>query len=177
MKKFVVHPEHINVMLWAGMEIGNYRGRPITWKENPTDRFSPVTDILEAPVADYVGQMLLDENRRAVGESEPLIYVYRRPAHRHWSLLEVLSAIECYETQNIRDKHWRRSVAHAFCRELERAVLHEIVRQLPNAGRTPAWHLTDDSTPTDSQDIAAFPVPIDPGPVLWGVVRRGNASH
>lgn len=177
MNNYIVHPEHINVMLWAGMRIGRYRGKPIEWKEDPAEFDSTVTDVLERPVADYVGQMLLDANRRAVQDDGPLIYAYSPPAHDRWSLLEVLAAIECYEAQTQRLTGWHRTPAHAFCRALELAVHRQLVRQLPSAGRSPNYHLTDESTPSERADIACFPVPGDPEPVLWAMVRRRRVGR
>ncbi|SIC19362.1 hypothetical protein [Mycobacteroides abscessus] len=177
MSNYIVHPEHINVMLWAGMQIGRYRGRPIEWKENPGELNSTLTDVLEPPVADYVGQMLLEANQHAVEGAEPLIYAYRPPAHKGWSLLEVLAAIECYEAQTRRRKGWPRTPAHAFCRALELAVLRQLVRQLPSTGGSPNYHLTDQSTPSEREDIANFPVPGDPEHILWAVVRRRRVGR
>lgn len=169
MNNYVVDPEHINVMLWAGMHIGGHRGRMLEWKENPGDLLSSITDILEPATVNYVGQMLLDTNKRAAKDVEPHVFGYRDPAHP-WSLPDVLAAIDCYEAQTRQLRHWPRTAAHAFCRSLERAVLRELVGQLPSAARTKSYHITAACTPSQSAENAPHPVPIDPA--LTSVTAR-----
>ncbi len=167
MRNYLVDPEHLNVMLWAGMSIGIHRGAAVQWKEFPTDPHSVVTDVLEPPTVNYVGQMLLDANAKAVGDTEPRVYGYRPPAQPDWSLLEVLAAIQCYETQSRHLSGWYQTRAHAFCRALELAVLRQMVRELPSQGRTANYHLTAESVPSDDLESRSFPVPQGRIPAIW----------
>ena len=61
MSAFIVHPEHINVLIWAGLH--HLRGgAPLRWVfGNPTD----VAE-LTAENATSVGRMLLEENTASV---------------------------------------------------------------------------------------------------------------
>ena len=61
MSAFIVHPEHINVLLWAGLQHVGHSG-PLRWAfANPTE-----IQELHPANASHVGQMLLEENIASV---------------------------------------------------------------------------------------------------------------
>ena len=82
MSAFIVHPEHINVLIWAGLH--HLRGgAPLHW------RFGDPTDVAkltpENPTS--IGRMLLEENTTSVNHLHRehhdinTSYTYRHPRH------------------------------------------------------------------------------------------------
>jgi len=99
MSAFIIHPEHINVLIWTGLH--HLRGgAPLRWLfGNPTDVAEPT-----AENATSVGRMLLEENTASVNhlyrerhEISGARYTYRQPHHTGWSLPELLNALHCYQ--------------------------------------------------------------------------------
>ena len=61
MSAFIVHSEHINVLIWAGLQRVGHSG-PLRWHfENPTD----IRELTPGN-ATHAGRMLLDENTASV---------------------------------------------------------------------------------------------------------------
>ena len=61
MSAFIVHPEHINVLIWTGLQRVGHSG-PLRWHfDNPTD----IRELTPGN-ATQVGRMLLDENTASV---------------------------------------------------------------------------------------------------------------
>jgi hypothetical protein len=140
----LVDPEHIHVMLWAGME-RRYGGRcsPLSWYwGNPDER-----GVLDHQSADAVGQMLLDANAASVNarydEDNAYVCQYQRPRYRSWQPVELLKAIECYEYQACEVHDWPQTQAYAFCQALRKAVIRGIA-DYSDAG---TWSITSSSTP------------------------------
>jgi hypothetical protein len=61
MRAFIVHPEHINVLIWAGLQRVGHSGPPRWHFDNPTD----IRELTPGN-ATHVGRMLLDENTASV---------------------------------------------------------------------------------------------------------------
>ena len=87
MSAFIVDPEHINVLIWAGLQ--HVPGSaPLRW------RFGNTTDLAELTpaTATHVGRMLLEENTASVNHlynehhAPNLTYTYRHPRHTSWSI-------------------------------------------------------------------------------------------
>jgi len=142
MSAFVVHPEHIHVLLWAASRPVGHDG-PLQWHfDNPTK-----VDHLTRDRLDGVGQMLLDANVASVNyrygeDDESLAYVYRPPQHSTWTAPELLNAVHCYEYQACERPDWQASEAHAFCRALE----HRLIQSLPGYDDGP-WSITPTDVP------------------------------
>lgn len=144
MSAFLVDPEHIHVMIWAGME-RRYGGRysPLSWYwGNPGER-----GILDHQSADAVGQMLLDANAASVNtryeEDNAYVYQYQRPQYRTWQPVELLKAIDCYEYQACEVRDWPASQAYAFCQSLRKAV----IRGIADYSEANTWSIMTSSMP------------------------------
>jgi hypothetical protein len=102
MSAFIIHPEHINVLIWAGLH--HLRGgAPLRWLfGNPTD----VAE-LTAENATSVGRMLLEENTASVNHLHRehhdinTSYTYRQPSHTGWSLPELLNACTATNSRRV----------------------------------------------------------------------------
>jgi hypothetical protein len=141
MSAFIVDPEHINVMLWAGAQHAGHHG-PLRWYfGNPTHIGELHDDNL-----DQIGQMLLDENAASVNyrysENNHYEYRYRRPRHISWSVPELLNVVHCYEYQACEHPEWEHSQAHAFCAALQQ----RLITKLPGYSDGP-WAITDTTAP------------------------------
>ena len=127
MSAFIVHPEHINVLLWAGLQHVGHSG-PLRWAfANPTE-----IQELHPANASHVGQMLLEENIASVNhlynESRDVSadYTYRHPLQSGWSIPELLNALHCYQHQACEHPCWASSQAHAFCDALQQRLIHRL---------------------------------------------------
>ena len=143
MSAFIVHPEHINVLIWAGLY--HLRGNaPLRWGfGNPSDVAELTPDN-----ATHVGRILLEENTASVNyrynEHHDIAssYTYRQPRHTGWSLPELLNAVHCYQHQACEHPGWETGQAHAFCESLQRRLIH----LLPGYANGP-WAITNTSVP------------------------------
>jgi hypothetical protein len=143
MSAFIVHPEHINVLIWAGQH--HLRGGArLRWVfGNPTDLAE-----LTAENATSVGRMLLEENTASVNHLHRkhhdinTSYTYHQPRHTGWSLPELLNALHCYQHQAGEHPSWETGQAHAFCQALQ----HRLIHLLPGYADAP-WAITDTSVP------------------------------
>jgi hypothetical protein len=139
MSAFIIHPEHINVLIWAGLH--HLRGGWLFG--NPTD----VAE-LTAENATSVGRMLLEENTASVNHLHRehhdinTSYTYRQPSHTGWSLPELLNALHCYQLQAGEHPGWETGQGHAFCQALQQRLIH----LLPGYADAP-WAITDTSVP------------------------------
>lgn len=156
MSCYMVDPEHINVLIWAALHAGGPATDPVYL---PTDDEPTDTNAVE-PGRDYnirvlrrgtetgVGQMLVDANAVSVRTrynltdetDEGYVYEYRAPIDQHWSLVELLSALNGYEYQACEVFNWRSSEAKLFCDQLRR----RIESRLPDAAGGP-WTIDADS--------------------------------
>lgn len=144
MSAFVVHPEHINVLIWAGLH--HLRSHaPLRWG------FGNPSDIAELTLdnATAVGRILLEANTASVNhlydelhDNVAARYTYRQPRHTGWSLPELLNALHCYEHQTCEHPGWNTSQAHAFCQALQQRLIH----LLPGYTDGP-WAITTTSAP------------------------------
>ena len=142
MSAFVVHPEHINVLLWAGLK--DPRLGALRWEHmRPTHSTE-----LQPETATEIGQILLDENVKSVNHSygtemyTPKLYTYRPPLQRGWTNVELLNALHCYQYQASEHPDWESSQAYAFCQALER----RLIRRLPGYSDGP-WAIGPESLP------------------------------
>lgn len=143
MSAYLVDPEHLHVMLWAGMERRYTRYGPLSWCwGNPTDRAQ-----LDHHSADAVGQMLLDANAASVNtryeEDNAYVYQYQRPRYRSWEPVELLKAIDCYEYQACEVRDWPETQAFWFCQSLRKAI----IRGIADYSDANTWDLTTSSMP------------------------------
>lgn len=158
MSAFVVDPEHVNVMIWAGLEPSRYMP-VLRWTTDIIENNMPHPDAepdysgfgrpynvfeLRPDSKNRVGQMLLDVNAASVNyrysENNAFIYGYQRPRDTHWSVPELLKAIHCYEYQTCERSDWEQSEAYAFCKALER----RLINKLPGYDDGP-WEITASS--------------------------------
>jgi hypothetical protein len=137
MSAFIIHPEHINVLIWTGLH--HLRGGArLRWLfGNPTD----VAE-LTAENATSVGRMLLEENTASVNHLHRehhdinTSYTYRQPSHTGWSLPELLNALHCYQLQAGEHPGWETGQAHAFCQAFVALGAADNVQQTRLAGPT-----------------------------------------
>jgi hypothetical protein len=130
MSSFVVDRAHINAMINAG-----FSHDKLTWYHDGKHHE------LNYDNADAVGQMLLDENIKAVQERYPDSEVTHLPGrsdaeyllpftHKLMygvSTVQGLKLIDSYEYQASDDSEWGSSEACAFCEALRR----HLIRRLP----------------------------------------------
>ncbi|PQM45269.1 hypothetical protein C1Y40_04593 [Mycobacterium talmoniae] len=148
MSAFVVHPEHLHVLLWTSQQ-HSHRG-PLRWCfGNPSDVVE-----LQPENVDEVGQMLLDANIDSVdylynetGRRDT--YHYRRPQHTGWSIPELLNVLHCYVHQACERPQWSTSQAKAFCDALQQ----RLISQLPGYSDGP-WGIDDSSKPAALRRLA-----------------------
>ena len=146
MSAFVVHPEHINVLIWAGLQ--DPRLGALRWQT------ARLAEELQPENASEVGQMLLDANVAAVnyvyGEtSETETYRYYPPRQRGWTGVELLIALHCYRYQSDEHPDWEGSQAQAFVDALESRIVH----RLPGYTSGP-WAITPHSIPAAAKRSA-----------------------
>ena len=125
---YLVEPEHLHVMLWAGLWLGHIDAEPVFWPVLDQAGAMAHRDELTHATLDRIGQMLVDANAAAVnavhGRDECYVYGYHDPRHAQWSTVEVLKAIHVYEWQCAPDPGWLYSPAFLFCRGLTERVIH-----------------------------------------------------
>lgn len=143
MSAFIVDPEHIHVLIWAGLrKTPNHRADLVWYYGNPTFQ-----DRLDINTSNEIGRKLLAENVASVNhrynEDHPVPdYTYRKPHHTTWSPGEILNALHAYEYQADEHSGWPDSSAHQFCRALER----HIMRRIPGYADGP-WAISPQSEP------------------------------
>ncbi|MDQ1246119.1 MAG: hypothetical protein QG597_486 [Actinomycetota bacterium] len=142
MSAFIVDPEHIHVLLSAGLRYRYYQ-MPLSWCwDNPTRQGQ-----LTVETVDQVGDMLTEANIASVnhryGEDNPLGgYRYQSPRQAGWSIGELLHALDCYEHQSCERDDWQSTEAHAFCQ----ALRTQLITALPGYDSGP-WSITARSVP------------------------------
>jgi hypothetical protein len=143
MSAFIVHPEHINVLLWAGLQRVGHSG-PLRWAFGNPSRIQE----LHPANASQVGRMLLEENIASVNHlynettDVSANYTYRHPRQTGWSIPELLNALHCYQHQACEHPCWDSSEAHAFSDALQQRLIH----RLPGYTAGP-WGISTTSTP------------------------------
>lgn len=142
----LVHPEHVNVLIWAGIWLGDAQHLVLQWSYCDEATGQWITQQLTRETADAVGQMLVDTNARAVnnehGKDDVYVYSYQPPQHHEWQIVEVLKAIDFYEYQGAQNDDWPYSAAFYFCYALRARA----IAQIPGY-RAAAWHITTETTP------------------------------
>jgi hypothetical protein len=143
MSGFIVHPEHIHVLLWTAHS--RYCGGPnrLSWVFSNPAR----ANHLHAGNLDEIGTMLIEANAASVNHlyaesTTAPAYRFQQPRHRSWSIPQLLNAIHGYEYQCIDHPGWEHTEAHAFLRELER----NLITDLPGYHDGP-WTITAQSAP------------------------------
>lgn len=137
--RFVVDDEHIHVILHAGLR--PHENGPLTWQVPTWIGDVELTD----DTADYVGQMLLEQNyKSAIGDdAQSREYLHRPPYHDSWQDTEILAALHCYRDQASGTANWQFSEARAFCETLERRM----IANMPGYRCAQAWPITAASVP------------------------------
>ena len=140
MSAFVVHPEHINVLLWGALRASHGR---VCWSYGNPTRMGELTDAN----ATTIGQMLLDANVASVNylysvDQVVEAYCYTAPQRRDWSTVEILKALACFEYQACEAPDWENSSAHRLCRAMER----ELIVDLPGWSDGP-WSISPTTAP------------------------------
>ncbi|MEN4460901.1 hypothetical protein VXE65_02590 [Mycolicibacterium conceptionense] len=148
----LVDPEHINVMIWAGLWLKEAQhNEPLAW---------PVLDelgqhrhlaTLDNATADATGQMLLDTNARAVnneqGRDQLYVYSYTPPRYRNWQVIEILRAIDFYTYQGAALDYWIYSEAYFF----SSVLASRLVQQMPGY-LSAAPHITTQTQPAMAKE-------------------------
>lgn len=145
---YLLHPEHINVMLWAGLGIAA-ADEPVFWPVLDTEASFLGRDELTPTTADRIGQMLVDTNAEAVntqhGQDHAYVYAYREPRYPYWSDIEVIKAVHFYEWQGAQLDNWITSPAFFFCR----ALTERLIQRCPGYAEA-ASHITEAHLPQRS---------------------------
>ena len=157
----MVSAEHINVMVYAALSIGGFRGGEvfILTTEEPTPYNGVQSSgcynvrVLRTGTETAFGQMLLDANAASVNaryqEEEAYVYAYQRPQHTDWEPVEILGAINGYEYQACETDDWLTSEAKAFCDRLRKLA----ISRLPGADDAP-WTIEPGDMPMHKQRAA-----------------------
>lgn len=154
----MVTPEHINVLVWAGINRFTHdEAIYTTTNDDPTPdngverSYGHNIRTLRPGAETAVGQMLTDANAASLasryGETETRSYTYSRPVDCGWSPVEILGAINCFEYQACEVDDWTTSEAKQYCDKLRR----RIERRLPGADVAP-WEITPASTSRMTED-------------------------
>jgi hypothetical protein len=141
----LLDPEHIHVLVWAGIWLGEAQQLILEWSHcDDADKWT--TRYLARDTADEVGQMLVDTNAHAVNKErctdEQYVYSYEPPQHHEWQIVEILKAIDFYEYQGAQNDDWPYSQAFYFCFALRARA----IRHMPGYLTAP-WHITAATTP------------------------------
>lgn len=136
----LVDPEHINVMIWAGLWLKEAQhNEPLAWP------------VLDNATADATGQMLLDTNARAVnneqGRDQLYVYSYTPPRYRNWQVIEILRAIDFYTYQGAALDYWIYSEAYFF----SSVLASRLVQQMPGY-LSAAPHITPQTQPAMAKE-------------------------
>ncbi len=145
MSASTVHPEHINVLIWAGLQRQRPSGDLHWYYGNPTH-----VGVLTTDTASQTGQMLLDAVATSLNDAypdrpEPFTadtYTYRRPVHISWTPPELLSALHGYRYQASEAGNWPTSEAAAFVDALQL----RLIRRIPGYSAGP-WCVGPESQP------------------------------
>lgn len=140
-----VHPEHINVLIWAGL-LRKHPNGALHWTYSNPSRVG----VLSTETATATGQMLLDAVATSLNHAYPDrpdpftadTYTYRRPLHTSWTTPELLSALHGYRYQAVEARDWAASEAAAFVDALE----NRLIRSIPGYSSGP-WCIGPESTP------------------------------
>jgi len=154
MSVLLVNPEHIHVLIRAGLP---HAGIVLRWTADDTATPTQANGLTEpngtryrelrSTSADAVGQMLVDANAASIaaswGEDRAYVYSYRHPRRSEWSQVEILKAIDGYAHQASETPGWSTSEAARFCD----ALRHLTIRRLPDYDRAPSWLIDEDLIP------------------------------
>lgn len=150
MSVWMVDFEHINVLVWAGLQREYAPHGTLNWYWGSPTRVGT----LDYGTTAVVGQMLVRANTDSLkaryGDDDDLnndlplfeTYSYRQPRFASWSRAEILKAIHCFEYQSCEVPDWRDTEAFAFCRSLEAGI----VCSLPGYGTAP-WGIDHTTMP------------------------------
>ncbi|WP_157680456.1 hypothetical protein [Mycobacterium dioxanotrophicus] len=147
----LVEPEHINVMIWAGLWIKAAQyNEPLQWPVLDEHGEPLYLNMLEQHTADSVGQMLLDTNAAAVnsehGRNNAYVYSYAEPQYCNWQVIEILRAIDFYTFQCAQLENWIYTEAYFLCSVLASRLVQQIPGYL-----TAAPHITATTQPAMAQ--------------------------
>lgn len=150
MSAYMVHEEHINVMVWAATNLAAPRGSGPVFSYIPGPGAHPEKiSRLDRDSLTRAGQMLVDANAASIraryDEEAAGIYTYTRPKRTDWTAVDVLSALSCYEYQACETGTFETSEAGRFCEALRRGL----ISRLPGMDAAP-WGIGPDTTPTDA---------------------------
>jgi len=159
MSAFIVDKVHISAMIRFGLTAQLRDHSPLGWyakdpKELPYEEIRGTHRQLTSETQDKVGQMLLDENVKAVSiryedsqitdlpgriDAQYLMPYKFTHSYRTPTPVEVLSLINCYEYQSCEDPEYYESEAHRFCNALKSMA----IRSLPGYDEAP-WEWTEE---------------------------------
>lgn len=146
MSAFMVSIHHIRALVNAGLsaqhsELSWQRG-PLSeeQRERAFERGEPwgidaasvtsQTQMTLLPVtAEYAGAMLLAENRKSVNhryDEDELEEIYTHGPSSQRTIVELLSALDCYEYQACESPDWEDSEAYRFCIALRKLLTHQL---------------------------------------------------
>lgn len=147
MSAYMVHEEHINVMIWAAVELGSpsHTGPVFRYLDNEGQVHT--LSALDPESLARAGQMLVDANAESMaaryGEHDHgYHYLYRRPTRSDWTRVDVLGAISCYEYQACETGQFDGSEAGNFCQALRCGLID----RLPGMTDAP-WEITPEALP------------------------------
>lgn len=148
MSAFMVHEEHINVMVWACTRFSD--GGPVYHHFRPDGTMMKVA---RGENQTELGQMLVDANAASIqaryGDGEATTYRYANPKETKWEAIDVLKAITCFEYQACEVEKWEATEAYSFCQNLKAQLLHS----LPRYDDAP-WSIYPDTIPAHMKDLA-----------------------
>lgn len=148
MSAYMVHEEHINVMVWAAVELASPSDIGPVFHYAPASGANSVkVSRLERDSMNKAGQMLVDANAASMAarygeEDHGYTYTYARPKRTDWQPVDVLSALSCFEYQACEVRDFDTTEAARFCD----ALRHGLIRRLPNMDATP-WEIGPATTP------------------------------
>lgn len=147
MSAYMVHEEHINVMIWAAVELASPRDTGPVFRYSDAMGNTQQLSSLDTDSLTRAGQMLVDANAESMaaryGEHDHgYPYQYQRPKRTDWTAVDVLGAISCYEYQACETGRFEASEAGRFCE----ALRHGLIHRLPGMDAAP-WEIGPASIP------------------------------
>ncbi|MGP9587241.1 hypothetical protein ACT3TB_16450 [Micrococcaceae sp. AOP34-BR2-30] len=147
MSAYMVHEQHINVMVWAAVELASPAWTGPVFRYADSQGGLHTISRLDTESLTRTGQMLVDANADSMasryGEfNHGYQYQHRHPHRQDWTAIDVLKAISCYEDQSCETGTFSTSEAGSFCQALSRGL----IARLPGMDSAP-WEITPNTLP------------------------------
>lgn len=147
MSAYMVHEEHINVMIWAAVELASPRDTGPVFRYADAMGNTQQLSSLDAGSMTRAGQMLVEANAESMaaryGEHDHSYpYQYQRPKRTDWTAVDVLGALSCYEYQACETGTFETSEAGRFCE----ALRNGLINRLPGMNTAP-WEIGPETAP------------------------------